>query len=138
MSLAIRLTRRGAKKRPFYRIVVADSRRPRDGRFIENLGTYDPLMNKDNPKRIVLKKERIKYWLSVGAKSSRRINQFLANEGMAEKLPIPKQTKKHLPKEKKKKAEAAPDAAPPAKEKTEEKPEAAPDAKTSPEQKGKD
>ena len=70
MSLAIRLTRRGAKKRPFYRIVVADSRRPRDGRFIENLGTYDPLMNKDNPKRIVLKKERIKYWLSVGAKSS--------------------------------------------------------------------
>ena len=138
MSLAIRLTRRGAKKRPFYRIVVADSRRRRDGRFIENLGTYDPLMNKDNPKRIVLKKERIKYWLSVGAKSSRRINQFLANEGMAEKLPIPKQTKKHLPKEKKNKTEAAPEAAAPAKEKTEEKTEAAPDAKTSPEQKGKD
>ena len=61
MSLAIRLTRKGAKKRPFYRIVVADSRKPRDGRFIENLGTYDPLMNKDDPKRITLKKERIEY-----------------------------------------------------------------------------
>jgi len=119
MSLAIRLTRKGAKKRPFYRIVVADSRKPRDGRFIENLGTYDPLMNKDDPKRITLKKERIEYWLSVGAKSSRRVNQFLANEGMAEKLPIPKQTKKHLPKEKKK-TEAAPDA---------KAAEAAPDAK---------
>ncbi|WP_295500206.1 30S ribosomal protein S16 [uncultured Ralstonia sp.] len=68
MSLRIRLSRGGAKKRPFYRIVLADSRSPRDGRFIERLGTFDPMVAKDHPKRLVLKEERIKYWLSQGAK----------------------------------------------------------------------
>ena len=67
MSLKIRMSRGGAKKRPFYRIVVADSRFPRDGRFIERLGTYNPMLAKDHPARIVLKTERIRHWLDHGA-----------------------------------------------------------------------
>ena len=67
MSTKIRLSRGGAKKRPFYRIVVADTRSPRDGRFIERVGTYNPMVAKDHPQRIVLKEDRIKYWLSHGA-----------------------------------------------------------------------
>ncbi|MFB3151200.1 MAG: 30S ribosomal protein S16, partial [Alphaproteobacteria bacterium] len=86
MSLRIRLSRGGAKKRPFYRIVLADSRSPRDGRFIERLGTFDPMVAKDNPKRLVLKEERIKYWLSKGAKPSDRMARFL---GAAEIIPAP-------------------------------------------------
>ena len=70
MALKIRLSRGGAKKQPFYRIVVADSRSPRDGRFIERLGTYNPMVAKDSENRITLKEERIKYWLSQGAKPS--------------------------------------------------------------------
>ena len=67
MSLRIRLSRGGAKKRPFHRIVVADSRSPRDGRFIERIGSYNPMVAKDNPERFVLNEERYKYWVSVGA-----------------------------------------------------------------------
>jgi len=100
MSLSIRLSRGGAKKRPFYRIVVADSRAPRDGRFIEKLGTYNPMLNNDDENRVTLKKERIEYWLGVGAKPSTRVHRFLANVGMLEPLPIPKQTKKDQPKAK--------------------------------------
>src|SRR5204863_368173 len=70
MALAIRLTRGGAKKRPYYRIVVADSRAPRDGRFIEKLGTYNPLLAKDSPERVTLDADRISHWLSVGAQPS--------------------------------------------------------------------
>ena len=71
MSLKIRLARGGAKKRPFYRIVVADSRMPRDGRFIERVGTYNPMLPKEHPERIELKTERIQHWLSVGAQPVR-------------------------------------------------------------------
>ena len=100
MSLRIRLSRGGAKKRPFYRIVVADSRRPRDGRYIERLGTYNPMVAKDHPERLTLKEERIKYWLGVGAKPSERIQRFLGDKGIVEKPAIPEQTKQHLPRAK--------------------------------------
>lgn len=77
MSLKIRLSRGGAKKRPFYRIVLADSRMPRDGRFIEKLGTYNPLLTKDREDRVVLNEERIRYWLGVGAQPTDRVAKFL-------------------------------------------------------------
>ena len=86
MSVALRLSRGGSKKRPFFRIVAADIRSPRDGRFIERLGTYNPMKNKDDPQRITLNVERIKYWLSVGAKPTQRVQKFLANEKLADIL----------------------------------------------------
>jgi len=100
MSLKIRLARGGAKKRPFYRIVVTDSRMPRDGRYIERLGTYNPLLEKDNPERVLLKDERIQYWLGQGAKPSDRVAGFL---GKAEIIAMPAQRnnpQKSQPKEK--------------------------------------
>ncbi len=100
MALSIRLSRGGAKKRPFYRIVVADSRKPRDGRFIEILGTYNPMVAKDHPERVRLKQERIQHWLGVGAKPSDRVHRFLADAGMMEARVIPTQTKKDKPKAK--------------------------------------
>ena len=100
MSLRIRLSRGGAKKRPFYRIVIADSRSPRDGRFIERVGSYDPMVTKDSPNRLILKQERIEYWLGVGAKPSDRVARFLGNAGIIEKPVFPIQTKQHLPKAK--------------------------------------
>jgi len=83
MPLKIRLARGGAKKRPFYRIVIADSRSPRDGRFIERVGTFDPQLPKDSDKRIILVKERIEHWLKVGARPTDRVLRFLADSGMA-------------------------------------------------------
>jgi small subunit ribosomal protein S16 len=77
MSLRIRLARGGAKKRPFYRIVVADSRSPRDGRFIEKIGSYNPMVAKDHPERIKLDEDRAKHWISVGATPSERVARFL-------------------------------------------------------------
>jgi small subunit ribosomal protein S16 len=100
MSLKIRLSRGGAKRRPYYRIVVADSRRARDGRFIERVGSYNPMVAKDNPDRIKLEGERIQYWLGVGATPSDRVAKFLADAGMGDKPAIHDQTKKHLPKAK--------------------------------------
>src|SRR6476469_4974139 len=85
MSLAIRLTRGGAKKRPYYRIVVADSRSPRDGRFIEKLGTYNPLLAKDSPERVKLDAERVSHWLKVGAQPSDRVARFLDAAGVRER-----------------------------------------------------
>src|SRR5205085_1659787 len=85
MALAIRLTRGGAKKRPYYRIVVADSRSPRDGRFIEKLGTYNPLLAKDSPERVKLDNDRISHWLSVGAQPSDRVLRFLDAAGLRER-----------------------------------------------------
>ncbi len=87
MSLKIRLSRGGAKKRPFYRIVVADGRAPRDGRFIERLGTYNPLLPRDHESRIILKEDRIKHWLSVGAKPTDRVHRFLDGAGILERNP---------------------------------------------------
>ena len=88
MSLKIRLSRAGAKKRPFYRVVVADTRSPRDGRFLERLGTYDPMLPKDHPERVRLNEERIRHWLGVGALPSERVARFL---GAAEIIPMPAQ-----------------------------------------------
>ncbi len=82
MALKIRMSRGGAKKRPFYRIVVADSRMPRDGRYIEKLGTYNPLLPKDHDDRLRLDLERAKHWISQGAKPSDRIARFLDDAGL--------------------------------------------------------
>jgi small subunit ribosomal protein S16 len=83
MSLKIRLSRGGAKKRPFYRVVVADSRMPRDGRFIERLGTFDPLRNKDDTNRLVLDVERTKGWIAKGAQPTDRVARLLDTIGVA-------------------------------------------------------
>ena len=80
--LKIRLARGGAKKRPYYQIVVADSRSPRDGKFIERVGSFNPLLRKDDPNRITLKTERIQEWLGKGAQPSDRVARFLAGEGL--------------------------------------------------------
>ena len=85
--LKIRLARGGAKKRPYYSIVVADSHSPRDGRFLEKVGAYNPLLKRDDPKRITLKSERITEWLSKGAQPTDRVARFLANEGLAKWAP---------------------------------------------------
>ncbi|MFZ5789467.1 MAG: 30S ribosomal protein S16 [Pseudomonadota bacterium] len=112
MSLKIRMSRGGAKKRPFYSIVVADSRSPRDGRFIEKLGTYNPLLAREDANRVVLKKERIEHWLKMGATPSERVQMFLADAGMMEKPKQHVQTTKHLPKKKaQERAKAAAEAA---------------------------
>ena len=82
MALSIRLSRGGSKKRPYYRIVVADARSPRDGKFIEKIGNYNPLLAKDAENRIVLDAERAKYWLSNGAQPTDRVARFLAQAEM--------------------------------------------------------
>ena len=82
MGLKIRLARGGAKKRPFYSIVVAESRSPRDGRFIEKLGTYNPMLEKGHKERVTLKTERIQHWIKMGALPSERVILFLADAGM--------------------------------------------------------
>ena len=98
--LAIRMTRHGAKKRPFFHIVVADSRSPRDGRFIEKLGTYNPLLPRDHATRITLEKERIVHWLKVGAQPSDRVAKFLAQAEMMKPRERREQTKKSQPRAK--------------------------------------
>jgi len=85
MSVSIRLQRGGAKKRPYYRIVVAHSRSPRDGAFIEKIGTYNPLLGKDDEKRVVLDSDRAKHWLSVGAQPTDRVARFLDSAGLQER-----------------------------------------------------
>jgi small subunit ribosomal protein S16 len=85
MSVSIRLARGGAKKRPYYRIVVANSRSPRDGAFIEKIGAYNPLLAKDDPKRVVLDTERAKHWLSVGAQPTDRVARFFDAAGVKER-----------------------------------------------------
>ena len=115
MALRLRLARGGAKKRPFYRIVVAEASAPRDGRFIEILGFYNPMMPRDHEDRLRLKEERIRHWLAMGALPSERVARFLGSAGISEPPAVPQQTKRHLPKAKaqerlKAKAEAAADA----------------------------
>ncbi|MGB7409385.1 MAG: 30S ribosomal protein S16, partial [Pontixanthobacter sp.] len=85
MAIALRLSRGGAKKRPYYRIVAADSRRARDGKYLEQIGTYNPLLAKDDEKRVVLNEERAKYWLGVGAQPSDRVARFLDKAGIRER-----------------------------------------------------
>jgi small subunit ribosomal protein S16 len=98
--LKIRLARGGAKKRPFYSIVVADSRSPRDGRFIEKIGTYNPMLPKENEKRITLNEERVKHWLSVGALPTDRVALFLGNAGLIAKAQWRETPKQSAPKAK--------------------------------------
>jgi small subunit ribosomal protein S16 len=100
MGLKIRLARAGAKKRPYYHIVVADSRCPRDGRFIEQLGSYNPMLPSDHADRVRLKDERIKHWLDQGALATDRVAKFLGKAGVAPMPPIPQQTKQAAMKKK--------------------------------------
>ena len=118
MAMKIRLARGGSKKRPYYSIVAADSRMPRDGRFKEKLGSYDPLLAKDNPDRIKMDMERIQFWLGQGAQPTDRVSRWLENAGV-----LPKKERANLKKaepgdkmkkraaEKAKKAAAAAEAA---------------------------
>ena len=85
MAVKIRLARGGAKKRPYYRIVVADERAPRDGRYIERVGSYNPMLPKGDENRVVLITDRVKYWLGEGAQPTRRVEMFLADAKLAEK-----------------------------------------------------
>jgi len=112
MSLKIRLARAGAKKRPYYRIVVADSRSPRDGRYIEKIGTYDPLLPKDSGERVKFVEERVKHWLSRGAQPTDRVLRFLDVAGIRTRAARMNPTKgepgkKRLEREEAKKAAAA-------------------------------
>ena len=112
MALKIRLSRAGAKKRPYYKIVVADARSPRDGRFIERVGSYNPMVPQDHPDRLKLVTERIQHWLSHGAQPTDRVARFLVAADVLAQTPRPEQTKKPQPKAKaqerlKEKADAA-------------------------------
>jgi small subunit ribosomal protein S16 len=100
MSLKIRLARGGAKKRPFYRIVVAESRFARDGKFVERIGSYNPMLAKDHADRVVLDAERAKYWLSKGALPSERVQYFFAKAGLMKAPERHTQTKQDKPKAK--------------------------------------
>ena len=135
MSIKIRLARAGSKKRPFYRVVAADSRMPRDGRFIEKLGTYNPLLNKDDSNRVKLDLDKIKEWLSKGAQTTDRISRLLENlEVLPKKIrnnPIKAKPKKEAeeaaaeePKAEEPKAEAAAADEPKAEEAAAEEPKA--------------
>lgn len=106
MSLKIRLTRGGAKKRPYYRIVVADARSPRDGRFIEKIGSYDPMKPKDSAERVVLDLEKVQSWLAKGAQPTDRVLRFLDAAGLA-KRPARNNPNKAVPGEKAKERAAA-------------------------------
>lgn len=87
MAVAIRLSRGGAKKRPYYRIVVSDSRSPRDGKYLEQIGTYNPMLPKDSGERVKLDEDRARHWLSVGATPSDRVHRFLDAAGILERAP---------------------------------------------------
>lgn len=100
MALKIRLSRGGAKKAPFYRLVVADTRSPRDGRFVERVGTHNPRLPHDHAERLVVKEDRIKYWMSVGALPTDRVQRLLSKIGLMEMPKINAQTKKDKPRAK--------------------------------------
>lgn len=102
MGLKIRLARAGAKKRPYYHIVVADSRSPRDGRFIEKLGSYNPMLPADHAERVRLQGERIQHWISQGAIASDRVARFLGNAGLA---PMPERREQPVKSAPRKKAQ---------------------------------
>ena len=107
MALKIRLARGGAKKRPFYRIVVAEASAPRDGRYVERVGTYNPMVPKDHDQRLVLKNERITYWLGQGAQPTERVQKMLASAGLTEAPVVREQPKKSAPGKKRAEREAA-------------------------------
>ncbi|HJD55346.1 MAG TPA: 30S ribosomal protein S16 [Rickettsia endosymbiont of Pyrocoelia pectoralis] len=92
MAVKIRLARGGAKKRPFYRVVVANATAPRDGDFLEKVGTYNPMLTSDNSERVVLKADRVEYWLNTGAKPTERVAKFIEQAGIA----LPDKVKKEM------------------------------------------
>ena len=100
MATKMRLARGGSKKRPFYRIVIADERAPRDGNFIEKIGNFNPMVPKDHKERVVISKERAEHWFKVGAQPTDRVQRILADLGMMDAPKITEKTKKHLPKAK--------------------------------------
>lgn len=100
MAVRIRLSRGGSKKRPFYHVVAADQRAPRDGRFIEKLGTYNPLLPQDHEQRLVINEERVKYWLGVGAQPTERLEKLFSNLGLVKAPALREQPKKSAPKAK--------------------------------------
>jgi small subunit ribosomal protein S16 len=100
MGLKIRLARAGAKKRPYYHIVVADSRSPRDGRFIEKVGSYNPMLPAEHEERVRLVNDRITHWIGVGALATDRVAKFLGKAGLAPMPVFPEQPKQSLPKKK--------------------------------------
>src|SRR6185295_6302703 len=100
MSVVIRLSRVGAKNQPYFRVVVADSRYPRDGRYLEKVGTYSPMLPREHKDRVVLKLERIQHWMKLGAKPTDRVQKFLFYAGVGEMPKITKQTKKDKPRTK--------------------------------------
>ena len=106
MALKIRLARGGAKKRPFYRIVVAEASAPRDGRYVERVGTYNPMVPKEHEQRTPLNSERITFWLGKGAKPTDRVHKMLAAAGLAEAPVIRNQPKKSAPGKKRAEREA--------------------------------
>ena len=119
MTVRIRLSRGGSKKHPYYRVVAADQRAPRDGRFIERLGSYNPLLPKDHQERLVLDVDKVKAWLQKGAQPTERLQKLFANLGICEAPKLREQPKKSAPKakamerikEKEEKAKAAAEAA---------------------------
>ena len=124
MALKIRLSRGGAKKRPFYKIVVAEALSPRDGKFIERLGSYNPMVAKDHAERLVLDVERAKYWLSKGAQPTLRVAKMLSSDGLVKAPVIRDQPIKSAPgkKRQEREAEAAGKSATPADAPTAEAP----------------
>lgn len=119
MAVRIRLSRGGSKKRPFYRIVVADQRAPRDGRFIEKLGTYNPLLPKDHQDRLIVDEQKVSAWMQKGAQPTERLQKLFATLGLCSAPVLHEQPKKSAPraktverlKEKEEKAKAAAEAA---------------------------
>jgi small subunit ribosomal protein S16 len=106
MALKIRLARGGAKKRPYYRIVVAEASAPRDGRFVERVGSYNPMVPKDHPERLTLDSERAMYWISKGAKPTERVQKMMAQMGLIEAPALREQPKKSAPGRKRQEREA--------------------------------
>ena len=107
MALKIRLARGGAKKRPFYRIVVAEASAPRDGRYVERVGTYNPMVPKDHEQRLTLNGERISFWMSKGAQPTERVHKMLASAGLMAPPVLRAQPKKSAPGKKRAEREAA-------------------------------
>jgi small subunit ribosomal protein S16 len=106
MALKIRLSRGGSKKRPFYRIVVAEAAAPRDGRYVERIGHYNPMVAKDNDQRLVIDGERVKHWIGLGAKPTERVQKLLSTLSLTAPVEMRDQPKKSAPGKKRAEREA--------------------------------
>ena len=106
MALKIRLSRGGSKKRPFYRIVVAEASAPRDGRYVERVGHYNPMVTKDNDQRLVVNGDRVKHWLGLGAQPTERVHKLLSSVSLTDPVKLREQPKKSAPGKKRAEREA--------------------------------